>query len=75
MNEAELLAATGNAWKVKDATDPSRAVYVRAATACLAAMIGAKKLRRRNLVVTAWDPRTERWGGGIELREATDDEP
>jgi len=73
MTEAELLTATGNAWKVKDATDHSRVVYVRAATACLAAMIGAKKLRRRHLVVTPWDPRTERWGGGVELREVTDE--
>lgn len=72
MTEAQLLAATGNAWRVHSAVDWNHAAYVRAATPELAVRIGAKKLKCRNLVARAWDPRTERWGGGVELKEVAD---
>lgn len=72
MTESELLAATGNAWRVHSAVDWNRAVYVRAKTPELAVRIGAKKLKCRNLIARAWNPRTERWGGGVELREVAD---
>lgn len=72
MTETELLAATGNAWRVHSAVNWNLAVYVRAATAELAVRIGAKKLRCRNPIARAWDPRAERWGGGVQVREASD---
>jgi hypothetical protein len=72
VTEAELLAATGNAWRVHSAVDWNLAVYVRAATQELATRIGGKKLKCLNPVARAWDPRTERWGGGVQVREVAD---
>lgn len=72
VTESELLAATGNAWRVHSAGDWNRAVYVRAKTPELATRIAATKLKCRNLVARAWDPCTERWGGGVQVREVGD---
>lgn len=71
MTESDLLAATGNAWKVY-AANYSQVVFVRASTKERAARIGAKKLGCRAVRIEAWDPRTERWGGGVQVREVGD---